>query len=190
MNIDKERLVFFSDAIIAIASTIMVLELVNPHVPTIQGLVDQWPIFMAYLNSFALIYLAWYKHSNLFRKFETVSMRIFYQNGVWLFFLTLVPFATGWIGEFPFSAMPECSYAVVLFLWTLSFEVLDGEIIKENPGLKRDFYHEPKIRIFNYACFIIAMIVAFIEPILCLTIIFLLSAINLIFIGRKNKKQD
>lgn len=54
MNIDKERLIFFSDAIIAIASTIMVLELVNPHVPTIQGLVDQWPIFMAYLNSFCI----------------------------------------------------------------------------------------------------------------------------------------
>jgi uncharacterized membrane protein len=55
--VNKERLIFFTDAIIAIASTIMVLELVNPHVPTIQGLVEQWPVFLAYLNSFAMIYL-------------------------------------------------------------------------------------------------------------------------------------
>ena len=105
MNIDKKRLIGFTDAITAIASTIMVLELVNPHVPTIQGLIRQWPIFLAFLNSFAMIYVVWYKHNNLFQKFETVSMRIFYLNGVWLFFLTLVPFATGWIGEFPFSPL-------------------------------------------------------------------------------------
>lgn len=58
MNIDKDRLIAFTDAIIAIASTIMVLELVNPHVPTLQGLSQQWPVFLAYLNSFAMIYLS------------------------------------------------------------------------------------------------------------------------------------
>ncbi|SDA43270.1 TMEM175 family protein [Methanobrevibacter millerae] len=188
MGIDKERLIVFTDAIIAIASTIMVLELVNPHVPTLQGLAQQWPVFLAYLNSFAMIYLAWYKHDNLFHKFKKVSMRIFYLNGVWIFFLTMVPFATGWIGEFPFSPLPECSYAVILFLWTLSFEVLDMQIIKENPGLKRDYYHEPKIRMFNYVCFIIAMIVAFIEPIMCLTIIFVISIINVIAISKKHNE--
>ena len=164
----------------------MVLELVNPHVPTIQGLIQQWPIFLAFLNSFAMIYVVWYKHNTLFQKFETVSMRIFYLNGVWLFFLTLVPFATGWIGEFPFSPLPECSYAIILFLWTLSFEMLDRQIIKENQDLKHDYYHEPKIRIFDYISFIIAMIVAFIEPILCLTIIFLITIINVIVIKQKN----
>lgn len=186
MGIDKGRLVAFTDAIIAIASTIMVLELVNPHVPTIEGLVQQWPIFLAYLNSFVMIYLVWYKHNNLFQKFETVSMRLFYLNGIWLFFLTLVPFATAWIGEFLFSPIPEFSYAVILFLWTLSFEMLDRQITKENLGLERDYYHEPKIRVFNYISFIIAMIVAFIEPILCLTIIFVISIINMVVISRKN----
>lgn len=184
MNIDKNRLIAFTDAIIAIASTIMVLELVNPHVPTLEGLAQQWPIFFAYLNSFAMIYIVWYKHNNLFQKFETVSMRIFYLNGIWLFFLTLVPFATGWIGEFPFSAIPESSYALVLLTWTLSFELIDRQITKENPSLERDYYHEPKIRIFNYIGFIIAMIVAFIEPILCLTIIFLITLINIIVIRK------
>lgn len=188
MSIDKHRLIVFTDAIIAIASTIMVLELVNPHVPTIDGLIQQWPTFLAYLNSFAMIYLVWYKHNNLFQKFETVSMRIFYLNGVWVFFLTLVPFATGWVGEFPFSPLPECSYAVILFLWTLSFELLDIQITKENPDVERDYYHDPKIRMFNYISFIIAMIVAFIEPILCLTIIFLISIINMTVINKKNNK--
>lgn len=190
MNIDKNRLIAFTDAIIAIASTIMVLELVNPHVPTLQGLAEQWPIFLAYLNSFAMIYLVWYKHNNLHHKFETISMRIFYLNGVWLFFLTLVPFATAWVGEFPSSPIPESSYALIIFLWTLSFEVLDMQITKENPELKRNYYHEPKIRMFNYISLIIAMIVAFIEPLLCLTIIFLISVINLITIGRKNNANN
>ena len=86
----------------------MVLELVNPHVPTIQGLIQQWLIFLAFLNSFAMIYVVWYKHNTLFQKFETVSMRIFYLNGVWLFFLTLVPFATGFECDlFPDNASVE-----------------------------------------------------------------------------------
>lgn len=185
MTIEKTRLVNFTDAIIAIASTIMVLELVNPHIPTIQGLINQWPIFLAYLNSFAMIYLVWYKHNRLFQKFEIVSMRIFYLNGVWLFFLTLVPFATAWVGEFPFSAMPECSYATILLMWTLSFELLDRQIIKENTDLERDLFHDRTIRIIDYISFIIAIIVAFIEPIVCLTIIFLISLINVIFVSRR-----
>lgn len=187
MDINKDRLTAFIDAIIAIAATIMVLELVNPHAPTLQGLVQQWPIFLAYLNSFSMIYLVWYKHNNLFNKVETISMRLFFLNGVWLFFLTLVPFATGWVGEFPFSPLPESSYALILLIWTSTLEVIDRQIIKENPGLERAYYHDPKIRIINYIGFIIAMIVAYIEPILCLTIIFLISVINVIVISRKNK---
>lgn len=97
-----------------------------------------------------------------------------------------MPFATVWIGEFLFSPILESSYAVILFLWTLSFEMLDRQITKENPGLERDYYHEPKIRAFNYIAFIIAIFVAFMEPILCLTIIFLISVINMVVISRKN----
>ncbi len=63
------------------------------------------------------------------------------------------------------------------------------QVTKENPGLERDYYHEPKIRAFNYISLIIAMISAFIEPLLCLTIIFLISVINIITIGRKNKNK-
>lgn len=89
-----------------------------------------------------------------------------------------------------FQPDTQCSYAVILFLWTLSFEALDVQIIKENPGLEHDYYHELKIRIFSYIGFIIAMIVAFIEPILCLTIIFLISLIKVIVISRRNKRND
>ena len=82
MSIDKNRLINFSDAIIAIASTIMVLELADPHVPYLQGLIKQWPIFIAYITSFVMIYLVWYMHNDLFQKFEIVTMRIFYLNGI------------------------------------------------------------------------------------------------------------
>lgn len=140
---------------------------------------------LAYLNSFAMIYLVWYKHYHLFKKIETISMKLFFLNGVWLFFLTLVPFATGWVGEFPFSPLPECSYALIILIWSSSLELIDRQIMRET-GLEREYYHAPKIRIFNYISFITAMIVAYVEPILCLTIIFLISVINVIVISRKN----
>lgn len=184
--IDKDRLIAFTDAVIAIAATIMVLELVNPHVPTLEGLAQQWPIFLAYLNSFAMIYLVWYKHNNLFHKIETVSMKLFYMNGVWLFFLTMVPFATGWVGEFPFSPLPECSYAVILFIWSLSLELLDVQVTRENPDLGCEYYHETNIRIFEHLGFIMAMVSAYIYPILCLTIIFLTVVFTAIAISRRN----
>ena len=88
----KERLVAFTDAIIAIAATIMVLELVTSEDTTLQGLLSQWPVFIAYLTSFDLIYLVWLNHHNAFQKIEHVTIRIFVLNGIWTFFLTLVPF--------------------------------------------------------------------------------------------------
>lgn len=111
-------------------------------------------------------------------------------NGGWLFFLTMVPFATGWVGEFLFSPLPEFSYALILFIWSLSLELLDKQVTKENPDIGLDHYHETKIRIFEHIGFIIAMVAAFIEPILCITIIFLTVVITAIVIGRRNKDDD
>ena len=96
---NKERLVAFTDAIVAIAATIMVLELHTPITDDWQGLREEWPTFLAYLISFSVIYVVWYNHHNLFAKAEVVTTRTFLLNGLWLFFLTLVPFTTGWVGS-------------------------------------------------------------------------------------------
>ena len=103
-----------------------------------------------------------------------------------LAYSSLYSFATGWVGEFLFSPLPEFSYALILFIWSLSLELLDKQVTKENPDIGLDHYHETKIRIFEHIGFIIAMVVAFIEPILCITIIFLTVVITAIVIGKRN----
>ena len=85
----EERLVAFTDAIIAIAATIMVLELVTPEDTSIHGLLSQWPTFVAYLISFDLIYLVWLNHHNAFRKIDHVTPGVFIWNGIWTFFLPI-----------------------------------------------------------------------------------------------------
>ncbi len=94
MEINKERLIAFTDAIIAIVAIIMVLELVTPSPPTFEGLFSQWPVFVAYITSFVLIYIVWYNHHNAFEKINRLSTKVFLLNDVWVFVLTILPFAT------------------------------------------------------------------------------------------------
>ncbi len=172
MEINKERLVAFTDAIIAIAATIMVLELVTPSLPTFEGLFSQWPVFVAYITSFVLIYIVWYNHHNAFDKINKLSTKVFLLNGVWLFVLTLLPFATRWLGEHPYSTAPEFVYALILLLWSVAFQAMDNQILKEDSSLKPDSTNNLTFRAFMYGCLIIAMIVSFFVPILSLIIIF------------------
>lgn len=82
MKINKERLVAFTDAIIAIGATVMVLELVTPDEPTFRGMLSQWPTFIAYITSFDLIYLVWLNHHNAFQKIDHVTIGIYAWNGI------------------------------------------------------------------------------------------------------------
>lgn len=185
MEINKERLIAFTDAIIAIAATIMVLELVVPEIPTFSGLITQWPTFLAYLNSFILIYIVWYNHHNAFDKINILSVKVFLLNGMWLFILTLVPFTTKWVGTNPYSAAPEFIYVLVLFLWSLLFQLMDNQILKEDKTLKPDSTNSWSVRIPMYGCQIIAMIVAFINPIFSLVLILLMVILSLFAIFRE-----
>ena len=96
---NKARLEAFTDAIIAIAATIMVLELQIPKEPTFRGLLGEWQTLLAYVISFVYIYVVWFSHHNIFKKATVITTRTFLYNGVWLFLLTLVPFTTKWVGS-------------------------------------------------------------------------------------------
>lgn len=187
MEINKERLIAFTDAIIAIAATIMVLELVTPSLPTFEGLFSQWPVFVAYITSFVFIYIVWYNHHNAFDKINRLSTKVFLLNGVWLFALTLVPFTTRWVGEHPFATAPEFLYAFVLLLWSLAFQIMDNQILKEDPTLKPDSTNNFIFRALLYGCLIIAMIASFFMPILSLVIIFVVFIPPAIYILATSK---
>lgn len=184
MKINKERLVAFTDAIIAIAATIMVLELVTPEDTSIRGLLSQWPTFLAYLTSFDLIYLVWLNHHNAFQKIEHVTMRVFVWNGIWTFFLTLVPFTTRWVGEHPNDTLPEFLYVFIMFAWSLIFQLMDNQIMKDFPGTMPDVTNSRKVRIPLYIGFVIALTVSFVVPILSLLLLLVIVVILTIGIFR------
>lgn len=186
---NKGRLEAFTDAIIAIAATIMVLELHVPKVNTFNGLIEEWPTFLAYIVSFSFIYVVWYSHQSLFNKAKVVSMRTYALNGVWLFILSLIPFSTRWIGEAPNAAFPEFFYALNLFLWSLLFQIMDRQILRDNPGAKGDLSNSFSYRALLYGGYVLAMVCSFFSPILCLIVLTLTSillTVRLFIVVKKN----
>lgn len=120
----RSRLEAFSDAVIAIVMTIMVLELAAPHEADLEFLLDLWPVFLAYVLSFAHLAIYWNNHHHLLQASKTVSGRVLWMNMLLLFWLSLVPFATAWIGETVFASLPMALYAFVLLMCAFSYGVL------------------------------------------------------------------
>jgi uncharacterized membrane protein len=127
--VTRGRLEAFSDGVIAIIITIMVLELVPPHGSAPEDLLPLLPIFVAYVLSFANLAIYWNNHHHLLQAARTVSGRVLWANMLLLFFLSLVPFATTWIGETGFAAFPVALYGVILILAAFSYGLLVTALI-------------------------------------------------------------
>ena len=110
----KSRLEAFSDGVIAIIITIMVLELQAPHEPTLAALWPLWPTMLSYVMSFAFVGIYWNNHHHLWQVVEKVDGPVLWANLHLLFWLSLVPFVTAWMGENHFAAVPVAAYGVVL----------------------------------------------------------------------------
>lgn len=167
---NKARLEAFTDAIIAIAATIMVLELEVPKEPTLHGLLSEWQVLLSYIISFIFIYVVWFSHHNIFKKAQNITTRTFIYNGIWLFFLTLVPFTTRWVGSDVNATFPEFLYVFVMLIWSIMFEVIDRQIIHDNPDAPKDPTNARTYRLALYGGFVLAMIVSFFAPIWCMFI--------------------
>jgi uncharacterized membrane protein len=124
------RLEAFTDGVIAILITIMVLELKVPQVPNFDGLLPLWPVFLSYILSFVYLGIYWNNHHHMFHLVETVSGRILWWNNILLFILSLVPFTTAWMGENHFSSAPVGLYGLNLLAASLAYWVLQNSIIK------------------------------------------------------------
>jgi uncharacterized membrane protein len=123
-HMSSTRLEAFSDAVIAIVMTIMVLELVPPHEAELDALRPLLPIFFAYVLSFAYLGIYWNNHHHLLAASKTVSGRVLWMNLHLLFWLSLVPFGTAWIGETTFAALPMALYGVVLLMAAIAYWLL------------------------------------------------------------------
>ena len=117
----KGRLEAFSDGVLAIIITIMVLELGVPHEPTWEALLPLAPVFSSYVLSFIFLGIYWNNHHHLLQAAKAVSGRVLWANLHLLFWLSLVPFVTAWMGETGFAAWPMALYGVVLLFSAVAY---------------------------------------------------------------------
>ena len=125
----KNRLEAFSDGVIAIIITIMVLEMKVPHGEHIETLTPVIPIFLSYVLSFVYLGIYWNNHHHMLHAVQTVTGSMLWANLHLLFWLSLVPFATGWMGENHFAAAPAALYGVVLLMAGVAYLILQQLII-------------------------------------------------------------
>lgn len=120
----KTRLEAFSDGVIAIIITIMVLEMKAPHEPTLEGLAPLAPVFISYVLSFLYVAIYWANHHHLLHAVQRVSGSILWANTLLLFWLSLIPFVTAWMGENRFATIPVVLYGLVLLCAAASYYLL------------------------------------------------------------------
>jgi uncharacterized membrane protein len=162
----KARLEAFSDGVLAIVITIMVLELKVPHGEGMRSLAPLVPVFLSYVLSFVYVGIYWTNHHHMLHASHTVTGSVLWANLHLLFWLSLIPFTTGWMGENHFAALPAAAYGVVLLMAAIAYWILQqriiasqgaGSILKAAVG--RDW--KGKVSPFLYVA---AIAIAFVQP--------------------------
>src|SRR5258708_16564302 len=125
----KSRLEAFSDGVIAIIITIMVLEFKVPQEDTWQALIPVAPVFLSYALSFVFVGIYWSNHHHLLQVVEHVNGRVLWANLHLLFWLSLTPFVTGWLGENKFASVPAALYGVVLLCAAIAYFILARSLL-------------------------------------------------------------
>jgi len=175
----KGRLEAFSDAVIAIVMTIMVLELVPPHEPTLEALGELWPIFLAYVLSFAHLAIYWNNHHHLLQASRTVSGRVLWANVHLIFWLSLIPFGTAWMGETNFASLPTAAYGIVLLMSAFAYGLLVVALRAapgQNPALAEALGDDRKGRVSPYF-YLAAIPIAFFLPVVSVALYAVVAAI-------------
>ena len=120
----KGRMEAFSDAVIAILITIMVLEMKVPHADTLEALKPMAPIFVSYVLSFVYLAIYWNNHHHMLHAARKISGTVLWANTHLLFWLSLIPFVTDWMGENNFTTIPVALYGVVLLMAGIAYYLL------------------------------------------------------------------
>lgn len=128
---NKGRMEAFSDGVIAILITIMVLELKIPHGANWESLRPLLPVFLTYVLSFIYIGIYWNNHHHLLQATKQINGKILWANMHLLFWLSLISFATGWMGENHFAPLPTAVYGIILLAAAIAYVILQNQIIAE-----------------------------------------------------------
>ena len=187
------RLEAFSDGVIAILITIMVLELHVPATHEPAALIGLWPVFVSYLLSFLVIAIYWVNHHGLFHQCREVNNAVLWTNMAFLFCISLIPFATAYMGENRFTPFATALYGASLLLAGLSF-------VPMRKAVERQFAHDPdyrrvgrRVAIKNYvsiALYAASVPLAFVHPAITLALAYIVAAIYFLpnaWIGEPDK---
>lgn len=125
----KGRIEAFSDGVIAIIITIMVLELKTPEGHQLSDLLVKLPLFFSYVLSFIYVAIYWNNHHHLFQVVKKIDGRVMWANMNLLFWLSLTPFVTAWIGHSHFALLPVICYGVILLMSSIAYAILVGSLL-------------------------------------------------------------
>ena len=164
---EKNRLEAFSDGVIAIIITIMVLELKIPHGEATKDLLPLIPVFVGYILSFIFVAIYWNNHHHLFQAAQKVNGKILWANTHLLFWLSLLPFTTSWMGEHVFASTPVVLYRINLLFCAIAYTILAKQLVAHHgpeSTLANAMGSDTKGRV-SLALYASALIVAFWLPI-------------------------
>lgn len=162
----RSRMEAFSDAVIAIIITVMVLEMRAPHGATLNALRLMLPVFLSYVLSFLYLAIYWNNHHHMLHATQRVTGAILWANLHLLFWLSLIPFTTGWMGENSFAPGPTALYGMVLLMAAIAYRILQGAIIRSQGSdslLARAVGRDLKGKL-SPACYAAAVASAFLSP--------------------------
>jgi len=175
----KNRLEAFSDGVIAIIITIMVLELKVPHGDGLAALSPLWPVFLSYVLSFVYLAIYWNNHHHMLHTCRTVTGSVLWANLHLLFWLSLIPFTTGWMGENQFATLPAAVYGLDLLLAAIAYWILQERIIAsqgEESLLKKAIGSDWKGKL-SPILYVGAIVLAFVSPWLAMGVYVLVAVI-------------
>ncbi len=187
---NKTRLEAFSDGVLAIIITIMVLEIKVPHTASWHVLPELIPVFLSYMLSFIYIGIYWNNHHHMMHTVKEVNARIMWSNHNLLFWLSLVPFATAWMGENSVQKEPVILYAALMLMCGFSYDILRRNIIstyKHDTVLKAALERQKGKTLVSTACYAAAVPAAFLHPYLSIAL-FVFVAITSVVPSREIEK--
>jgi len=129
----KGRLEAFSDGVIAVIITGMVLEMKVPHGTDFAALIPVIPVFLSYVLSFIYVGIYWNNHHHMFHAVEHIQGSILWANSYLLFWMSLIPFVTGWMSENHFASLPVALYGFVLLMCALAYSLLVRMLVRHHP---------------------------------------------------------
>jgi uncharacterized membrane protein len=176
------RLEAFSDGVLAVVITIMVLELKVPPGTDWATLAQLWPGFLSYVLSFIYVGIHWNNHHHLLAACRRVDASIMWANLHLLFWLSLIPFATGWMDENHFASVPTALYGFVLLAAAIAYLILQARILAEEPdrsALRTEIGSDRKGKI-SLVLYIIAIATSFVMPWLAWALYALVAALWLV----------